>query len=130
MVTLLLRNSVDNAITRAPPSHDAHISASWHTQLQLCSPTVVKRGKCEYDQSDMGIYMPLLYVLYKQVTLLFHCLKPSLKAHTYVYISTCCSPRRSEDGRYAFTLYSSVFCYWWRPVLPVSATSYSSSSIM
>ncbi|TDG97125.1 hypothetical protein EPR50_G00222650 [Perca flavescens] len=40
-------NFVDNSITSAccpPPSHDAHISASWHTHLQLCAPTVVKRG--------------------------------------------------------------------------------------
>ena len=45
-------------------------------------------------------------------------------------ISACCSLCRSGDGRYAFTLYSSVFCSRWRPALPEFATSYSSSSIM
>ncbi|GLD55068.1 myelin-associated neurite-outgrowth inhibitor isoform X1 [Lates japonicus] len=41
-------NFVDNSITsacRPPPCHDAHVSASWHTQLQLRAPAVVKRGK-------------------------------------------------------------------------------------
>lgn len=45
-----------------------------------------------------------------------------------MYISTCFSP--AGQKMVDMHSHSSVFCYWGRPALPVSATSYSSSSIM
>lgn len=68
-----VRNFVDNSITSTccpPPSHDAHISASWHTQLQLCAPTVVKRGPREYE-----VFETLSSVMYRLKIFFFFYIK-------------------------------------------------------
>ncbi|MEQ2210333.1 hypothetical protein XENOCAPTIV_011990 [Xenoophorus captivus] len=52
MSVLLFRNFVLKSITSTccpPSSYDAHISAPWYPQLQLCAPAVVKRLKREYS---------------------------------------------------------------------------------
>ncbi|MEQ2176969.1 hypothetical protein GOODEAATRI_033635, partial [Goodea atripinnis] len=52
MSVLLFRNFVLKSITSTccpPSSYDAHISAPWYPQLQLCAPAVVKRPKREYS---------------------------------------------------------------------------------
>lgn len=94
----LLRNFVDNSVTstrRPPPSHDAHISASWHTQLQLRAPAVVKREKREY-----GVLKRLQFG----------------KAG-FIFTPGVLSAG-PEDGRYAFTLQCFSLVVTTCPALP------------